>query len=83
MKTFFMVLVLVLSGLVAGCQQQNGSSLAATGTQGLLDSTDQRNRRHANIDNVNTRMLVDDWDMFWLYERSSSLTPYIVHVGNR
>jgi len=83
MRTLLMVLVLVVSGLVAGCQHPQGGSLAATGSQGLLDSTNQRNRRSRYIDNVSTRMLVDDWDMFWLYERGSTLTPYIIHVGRR
>ena len=83
MKAFLMVLVLMVSGLVAGCQEAHRDSLAATGTQGLIDSTYQRNRRIRYINNVQTRMLTDDWDMVWLYDRSSKLTPHIVHVGRR
>lgn len=83
MRAFLMVLVLMVSGLVAGCQEPQRDSLAATGTQGLLDSTDQRNRRMRYIDNVQRRQLTDDWDTFWLYDRSTKLTPFIVHVGRR
>ena len=83
MRAFLMVLALMVSGLVAGCQQPQRDSLAATGTEGLLDSTEQRNRRIRYVDNVHTRMLVDDWDTFWLYDRSTKLTPFIVHVGRR
>ena len=83
MRKLLMVLVLMMSGLVAGCQQQRGDSgdLSATGSQGLLDSTDQRNRRLRYIENVNSRMLIDDWDMVWLQERGSRLSPYITYVG--
>ncbi len=105
MKNLLLVLVLLTSGLVAGCQESSDTNhLSATGpkalqasaaqrqvagsdglsanyTQGLMEGTSQRHRRIKYINNVNTRMLVDDWDMIWLQESSIRLTPYIIHVG--
>lgn len=62
-------------------QYESGSLLKANWKNGLLDDTATRSRRYDNIQNLNTRMLVDDWDRAWLFGRSSMLTPYIVRVG--
>ena len=62
-------------------EHEAGSLLEANLHNGLLDDTGARSRRYDNIQNLNTRMLVDDWDRAWLFGRSSMLTPYIVRVG--
>ncbi len=62
-------------------QYESGSLLEANMKNGLLDDSATRSRRYDNIKNLNTRMLVDDWDRAWLFGRSSMLTPYVVRVG--
>ena len=58
-----------------------GDPLAAAGQVGMLDTKAERQRRINYINNLNSRMIVDDWDSFWLYERSNTLTPYIARTG--
>ncbi|MHC4562747.1 MAG: hypothetical protein ACYS8X_08265 [Planctomycetota bacterium] len=78
MKKLVILLALTMGSLLVGCKRD---PMDATLRNGLVDSEAQRDRRVRNITNLQTRMLVDDWDAFWSYERSSGLTPYIVHVG--
>ncbi len=82
MKKFSMTLVLLVAGLVTGCQDLGSlESPDAIGVPGLADSGVQRARRIAYIRNFQRKMLIDDWDMVWLNERSSRLTPYYLYVG--
>ena len=53
-----------------------------TGCAGLVDSGPERYSRAKQINDLQMRMLVDDWDYFWLYERSSYLTKYHPRVGH-
>jgi len=83
MRKLLIVLVLMMSGLV-GCSpghRDRSAGLSASGSEGLVDSTDQRSRRIGYIETVNSRMLVDDWDSLWLNERSTRLTPHIIYIG--
>ncbi|MCK4602721.1 MAG: hypothetical protein KAU28_09655 [Phycisphaerae bacterium] len=84
MRKLLIVLVVMVSGLV-GCspdQRDRSAGLSASGSEGLVDSTDQRSRRIGYIEIVNSRMLTDDWDRLWLNERSTRLTSHIIYIGH-
>ena len=49
-----------------------------TGCHGMTDSYRERTQRYKQINDLQTRMLVDDWDYFWLYERNTYLSEYTV-----
>ena len=89
MKKLLLLLVLAFIGCIIGCHQSSdeahaeGYLLRATGDNGLMDSTIQRQRRIDAINNLNKRMLIDDWDAVWNYERTSRLTYYQAHIGAR
>jgi len=77
-----MLLLFLVAGALAGCEKSSESTmLEANGKNGLIYETAARARRNDHIENLNKRMLVDDWDRLWLYERSSMLNPYVVRVG--
>ena len=67
MKKCLMVLVLCLSGFLAGCT--------------LVDTADERNRRIAQSWNLQERMMIDDIDAYLLLDRNSYLTPWYTRVG--
>ncbi len=85
MKRLLMLTVILASGLLAGCREPSdaahSSLLQANGRNGLAEEAEVRYRRLDNIDNLNRRMMVDDWDDLWLYRRSSMLTRHLVRVG--
>jgi uncharacterized protein YceK len=54
------VLVALLGAFLAGC--------------GLVHSHEERKRRYKSITQLQARMIMDDWDYFWLAERPSYLT---------
>ena len=89
MKTLCLLLALAIGMSVIGCHQTSqeamteGYLLRASGDNGVSDSDIQRQRRIDAINNLNKRMLVDDWDAFWLYERTSRLTYYSALITNR
>lgn len=70
-----------LACFLLGCEAKSVPMLQADLRNGLVDESDERSRRLAHISNLNTRMLVDDWDACWMYERTSSLTSYKTHIG--
>ena len=57
-----------------------GSFLAGCG--GLGHSSDERQTRHKHIWKSQSKMFWDDWDYFWLHERSSGLTRWNFKVGD-
>jgi outer membrane lipoprotein-sorting protein len=67
MKKLALLLIVVVGLFVVGCTP--------------TETAAQRNRRIAGITDINARMMVEDWDHIWLYERSSSLTEWHPHVG--
>ncbi|HDZ22703.1 hypothetical protein LCGC14_0644630 [marine sediment metagenome] len=71
----------LLACFLLGCEAPSEKMLQANLSNGLVDESDERSRRLSHISNLNTRMLVDDWDFVWMYERTSSLTLYKTHVG--
>ena len=60
-------LAMFFTGALAGC--------TVTETQA------QRNTRLKSITDLQMRMLVEDWDYLWLYERSSGMTQWHTRVG--
>ena len=66
----FLGLLMVLAGLcLTGC--------------GLVNkSYDQRERRYQNITNLQARMIVDDFDTFWLADRPTYLTYWYVREAD-
>jgi hypothetical protein len=70
MKKLMMLLaVAVLAcGVLGGC--------------GMVDTYQERNRRIQNINDLQARMFMDDWDYFWLYERNTYLTEWFPHVAH-
>lgn len=69
MKTFGIAIVLLLAGLLLGGCETPG------------ESASERSLRIRRVSDQNWRMFVDDWDYFWLVDRSSRLTRYHVDVG--
>ena len=67
MKKQLLLLVLMLGSLLAGC--------------GLVNSSADRERQYRQINNIQARMFVDDWDAIWLYEKNSGLTQWHPRVG--
>jgi len=64
-----LVLCLAVASILAGCN-------------GVVDTYDDRVRRYKQINNFQTRMIVDDWDYIWLYERSSNLSEWNPRIGH-
>ncbi len=72
MKRLLILLVLVLgSCFLLGCKPP------AT----LVESGYERNRRIRHISELQLKMLVEDWDYLWLYERNASTTQWRPWVG--
>ena len=69
MKKALLLLAACLGMFVAGCS-------------GVVDSPSERARRYKSITNLQTRMLVDDLDYVFLYDRSSRLTFWHPQVGH-
>lgn len=68
MKKVLTIVVICLGMMMAGCST-------------LVNSPDERNRRISQIWDVETRMLVDDWDAFWLVDHNTRTTRYHSRVG--
>jgi len=67
-KTLLLLAALVLmTSLMSGC--------------GVINSYDERVHRYQQINDLQARMLVDDWDYFWLYERNTYLCEWYPRVG--
>ncbi len=68
MKRLLVLLVVLAGACLAGC--------------GLVDSQQERKRRYKTIVQLQSRMIVDDWDYFWLADKPSYLSPWQVR-GNK
>jgi len=62
MKRMALLLVLLVSSCLAGC--------------GLVHTRQERHRRFKTISALQARMIVDDWDYFWMVDRPSYLTQW-------
>lgn len=67
MKNLLMILVLCLAMLATGCT--------------MTETATERDQRIAHLNDVNRRMLVEDWDEFWFYGRASHLTNWNLRTG--
>jgi hypothetical protein len=63
------VLAAVLGGMLGGC----------TGNPGQTGA--ERSLRIRQIFATEVKMFADDWDYFWLVDRSTRLTPWHVEIG--
>jgi len=62
------MLVLCLAAVLAGC---------------TLDETPTEHcRRILRITDVQMYMLMEDWEEFWLYDKSTTLTRWHVRIGS-
>jgi len=52
-----------------------------TGCATVVESPDVRNRRTKEISDLQMRMMVEDWDYIWLYERNTGMTQWHPWVG--
>ena len=68
MKKLAMVLILLAGTLMCGCST-------------LTETPPERNRRIALQNDLQMKMLVEDWDTFWLQEHVSSLSRWHPYVG--
>jgi hypothetical protein len=69
MKKFALVVVLLAGTLMVGC--------APT----LTESAPERSRRIALQSDIQMKMLVEDWDCFWLMDKNSTLSQWHPYVG--
>ena len=68
MKKLLILLFVCLANLLVGCE-------------GMVDTYPERKLRYKQINDLQTRMLVDDWDYVWLYNRSSNMTFWHPRTG--
>jgi len=68
MKRLLILLVVCLANLLAGCS-------------GVVDTYAERKLRYKHTNDFQTRMIVDDWDYVWLYDRSSNMTYWHPRAG--
>ncbi|MHC4981678.1 MAG: hypothetical protein ACYTF6_00730 [Planctomycetota bacterium] len=73
MKKALLLLVVAafIMSFVSGCQGH-----------GVVDTYQDRMLRYRQINDLQARMLVDDWDYLWLYERNTFLSEWYPRVGN-
>jgi hypothetical protein len=68
MKRLFVVLALLAATFMAGC--------------GLVHTYEERKRRFRNINELQSRMIVDDFDYFWLVDRPTYLSYWYVREAD-
>ena len=69
MKKLAMVVILLAGTLMCGC----GSTMTET--------PPEHSRRIALQNDLQMKMLVEDWDTFWLLDHNSSLSQWHPYVG--
>ena len=57
------------------------ASFMLGGCATLVETPEERHRRIMHITDLQMKMLVEDWDYFWLYERSSGMTQWHPWAG--
>ncbi len=72
MKKLILLLILVVGPVLAGCSNNSG----------MVDSSEERNRRLSAVSDINERQVVDDWDEFWLYDQNIKLSEWQAFVGD-
>lgn len=75
--------LLTAATLLCGCEY-NSDDVTARAIRlnmtpelvGLATSQDDNTNNDFIVRNLNARMVVDDWNRFWLIDKPSSLSPY-------
>jgi hypothetical protein len=80
MKRLILLMMLFVGALAAGCETER--ALSPSGGRGLADTQQERLQRVRSIQDVHMRMLTDDWDMIWLFDRNVRLSEWHVIVGH-
>lgn len=76
-----LILVVILGGaFLAGCGEDRIACISPG--SGLVDTPQQRARRHCNINDLQLRMAVDDCDYLWLRDRPSYLTYWYLREAD-
>jgi hypothetical protein len=47
----------------------------------VVETASERRRRQVHISKLQMKMLVEDWDYFWLMERNTALTQWHPWIG--
>ncbi|MBS3820552.1 MAG: hypothetical protein GVY16_00945 [Planctomycetes bacterium] len=76
MKRLILILMVLLGAVAAGCEEER--ALSPSGGRGLADTQADRHRRIETIFDMDTRMLQDDLDTFWLLDKNLRLTQWYV-----
>ena len=67
MKKLLVWMVLIAGSFLAGCTP--------------VDTAQERNARVNQISDMQMKMLVDDWDAFWLYDQNVRLSRWSPRIG--
>ncbi len=79
MKRLICLMILIVAAMTIGCESER--RLSPSGGRGLTDTQHERHRRAFHIVDLQNRMLQDDWDMVWLFDRSTRLTEWHVYIN--
>lgn len=80
-KCFCLILLVLVSFAAVGCDDDANIMSSPIGC-GMVSDARTRNMRVAAISNLQTRMLLDDWDELWFYDTNLKLTQWAVNVGD-
>jgi hypothetical protein len=69
MRRLLMLLVVCAASYLTGC-----------GCPSTVQTADERNRRIDEMVKLQSRQIVDDWDYFWLCDKSTRLSQWDVWV---
>ncbi len=67
MKKLLAAILIVAGSFLIGCT--------------VTETAQERNVRLKQVTDLNSRMLVEDWDTFWLYDNNSRLSQWHPYVG--
>jgi hypothetical protein len=80
-KCFCLILLILVSFASVGCEDQPELMPPGLG-RGMVNTPQERDVRVATIGNIQTRMILDDWDEIWFYDTNLKLTQWAVSVGD-
>jgi len=80
-KCFCLILLVLVSFAAVGCNEDAELMPSPIG-RGMVSDVQARNMRVAAITNLQTRMLLDDWDELWFYDTNLKLTQWAVNIGD-
>ena len=80
-KCFCLILFILVSFAIVGCESQPDLLEPGFG-RGMVETPYQRDIRVSTVNNLQTRMILDDWDELWFYDTNLKLTQWAIDVGN-